>query len=280
MSVAGQGARAWNFLEHGFCAPVVERRPPEWTEALVLVREHEPVMAARRRELEQELEADGLGEAEPLRQNWRSFRPLALGREEAWSDWLAYLIETGEPQFVREVFGLVDDPARERRVERETHLPDSRRPEDCAYRSDILVEWDDQGVHLEVKVGDRCLDKTWGEARVLEEHRPERTWRHYMLLLPTQLRAFGDRARHPRLTNAPKVEPITWKDVSRALRAELKRRTSTTSWLGLAHAFLGALDQVLLRRPVLESDGAVPRWWSPALDQGQAGPDSGGEDGE
>src|SRR5207248_2293600 len=95
---------------------------------------------------------------DPLRDDWRGFRPLVVGREEAWSDWLAHLLASGNTEFLRRLFGIPELPAVAPRVSREQELlVDQADRSQGNYRSDIILQWPEPmlGIHVEVKVGIR-----------------------------------------------------------------------------------------------------------------------------
>ena len=94
---------------------------------------------------------------DPLREDWSRFRPLRLSREEDWSDWLAFLLEDsrtgrfGARLLANNVQRAADWIVRE--AQREVFA----KP----YRADIVTFFrNDEWAHIEVKVGDRELEKT------------------------------------------------------------------------------------------------------------------------
>lgn len=260
--VRSQGASAWAFLSKRFATTPKHREPPSWQGCQAVVdayaeREHYRWGVVRAElqvsELDHKLEALG---GDPLNDDWRDFRPLSLGREEAWSDWLAQLLATGNAEFLREVFGRDELPAAVPNVHRESVLVvDQSDRSRGYYRSDIIIKWSGPqlAIHLEVKVGDPHLEKTWAEARHLRRIYGG-VWHHFLLVLPNQ-KPEADRtkaAAEPPNGLGPNVTVITWEDVERELRRALLRETNPRSWRGLARVFAGALGQLQLRRPFLE----------------------------
>jgi hypothetical protein len=268
LRVSGEGAAAWAFLAEGFTAPPTPSEPSSWEGCLAITDAYEVLDCQREAILRETLQVSaldrqlaGLG-GDPLR-DWRSFRPLALGREESWSDWLAYLLEGADTEFLQRLFRISDLPKSARDVHREQELliDDTDRSKGN-YRSDILVQWSESliGVHVEVKCGDSHLEKTWAEARHLRIVHGG-TWHHFLLVLPKQKREAKQLKDQLDRKFGLSVAVITWEDVEHELRSALLRQSSPRSWCGIARGFAGALGQIMLRRRFLgrlkgETDGA------------------------
>lgn len=262
-SVARQGRGAWQFLAAGFRAP-----PPQlpsavmWARIVPLLASYQRFVDTRRARLTRELAEYGLGEREPLLLDWNSFRPLVLGREEAWSDWLAFLLGTGDHEVRSKLFDLPSLPQHPPKVRREVVIPLKERARDGNYRADVILSWGNEAIHLEVKTGDPDLEKTWGEAKLIAERDPKCTFHHFILALPEQAKAF-EATRRRQAPESRLVRFLTWEHVSRVLRTRLRGEQTATAWSCLATAFVGAIDQLLLFRPQLTDDHTLPAWWSP-----------------
>lgn len=180
---------------------------------------------------------------DPTHTPWSNFRPLRVSREEDWSDWLGFLLETSETGVTAgRLFGAVGDSllawARPRTVWRE--------PAHDGYRADLVIEWR-SGLydHVEVKVGDPHLEKTHATGAAMRSRFavPPSEWRDSILLLDDQLGAWA--AAVSASTGEPPVAVMTWVDVGAALRRGLIAEESST-WRAWAYAFVGAIEEVLL----------------------------------
>lgn len=266
-AITGQGERAWAFLSEGFVSPPRRHEPPSWEGGCALVFAHD----AWRRQILEDLRVTDLDRelaslgGDPLREDWHDFRPLALAREEGWSDWLAHLLAGGDAEFLLDLFKIRHLPTDAPEVHRErVLLVDQADRSRGNYRSDLIIEWTEPrfGIHIEVKVGDPQFAKTWDEAQKLRAtHGGE--WHHFLLVLPEQKReAERTKEAKERTTAAyPSVTVLTWEHVEGQVRAALLRPSTLPAWRGIARIFSGALGQLLLRRPVLgspegETDGA------------------------
>jgi hypothetical protein len=177
---------------------------PNWRASEAFMAAHVALTRACRRALIAQLQVVEVDRAlaahggDPLRTDWRQFRPLALGREEAWSDWLAHLVQHGDHAFLTDLFGLRGLPASPPIVAREQPLIDPSDRSQGNYRSDMILEWPErcQAIHVEIKVGDPHLAKTWDEAARLQSTHGG-TWYHFLIVLPNQLES----ARRVKETN-------------------------------------------------------------------------------
>jgi hypothetical protein len=197
-------------------------------------------VAERRRAWERWLEP--LGEISA--QDWRDFRPLRLGREEGWSDWLAHLLaRSATGQFARALLSQHPKLAGvtaygSLSVRREVQTIDGER------RADILVEWPDAAAHIEVKAGDRGFEKTFETAHLLERsYERGRAWADFILLPPSDL---GEWRAATRNGQSRLVIEVTWRDVAVALRQAMKAGGESLHWRTWAHAFCGAVEQRIL----------------------------------
>ena len=124
-------------------------------------------LAERRREWDAALrDLDLLDLRDPSAVDRTSFRVLRLEREEDWSDWLAQLIgDSKVGSFAARLFGGAPaDLFAIKQVHREV-------PSHEGWRADIIVEWKDSSyTHVEVKVGDQNLDKTFDTAVAIQKH--------------------------------------------------------------------------------------------------------------
>ena len=180
--------------------------------------------------------------------DWRSFRPLQVSREETWSDWLGWTLANGTADLRRDILGP-GLPSEAPDVERESvSLIDEGDRGKGNFRSDILLFWPGLSIHLEVKTGDPNLGKTWDEARHLLGKFPGE-WRHYLLMLPDQKEA--DFPRVAAIHVDPFVTPLDWQQVERALRRALLRGGASASWRAVARVFVGAIGHILLNRRLI-----------------------------
>ncbi len=117
---------------------------------------------------------------DPSLTDWAGFRPLSVGREEDWSDWLQHFLATSASgQFAFQLFGCegLGGPGDCRRpvVIREDSVEDRR--------ADLVIQWSSAvHTHVEVKAGDRNLAKTVETAANLEVKYPAARWTHFLLL--------------------------------------------------------------------------------------------------
>jgi hypothetical protein len=260
LNVCSQGACAWAFLSEGFVTVPKPTEPPSWEGCRPIISAHDEFDCERRVRLRAELQVSELDieladlGGDPLRDNWSGFRPLTVGREEAWSDWLAHLLITEDAAFLRGLFGIPELPVMAPLVRREQELLVNQADRSLGnYRSDIIVEWTKpmMSIHIEVKLGDPNLRKTWFEARHLQLTHGG-SWHHFLLVLPNQKRE-AERMKEemePPEGKGPCVTVITWEHVERELRRALLRQSAPRSWRGIARVFAGALGQLKLGRRV------------------------------
>lgn len=198
---------------------------------------------------------------DPCRSDWSAFRPLRLSREEDWSDWLGHLLGRSETGMLGSaLFGgeraCYRNPTN---IMREWSLPDG-------YRSDIVAELvDGTWLHVEVKIGDRSVKKTF-ETAVAIRKKIRRTpiVKDFILLLESDLELWHEEGapEGPRNGHVFEIASLTWHHVAHALRRCLLAREESISWRVWAHAFVGAIEQTLLRVPALPRTNS---WSSMAL---------------
>lgn len=208
-------------------------------------------------------------DTDPLSIDWQTAQgstgPIRLSREEDWSYGLAYLFRSGSGMLIAELL----DTARETpdSVETEAHLPGSS--ETTRYE-DILINYPDGGISIEVKIGDTNLQKTVETAALVERHHSG-DWTH-ILLLPAyqhpQLRdTFGEALTEPAagpliITATPfdnreiEVQVRHWQEISTALRAILQRNDELSPhWAASAYVLCTLIEQRILGfapRPLVE----------------------------
>ena len=179
-------------------------------------------------------------DGDPATHDWRGFRPLRLDREEDWSDWLAFLIQTATScELALTLFSrgeVTRDTYCAPVVEREVVLSERR--------ADIVIRWQSSCTHVEVKVGDQNFAKTHETAEKLEQQHATR-WSHY-ILLPSEDIAVLDKS----LAKSDKrIRTLTWDDVAVGVRRALVSSDESLRWRSFAHAFCGGVEQLLLGCP-------------------------------
>ena|ERR1035437_5943187 len=174
------------------------------------------------------------------------FRPLRLSREEDWSDWLGWLLQTSTTGVLAEtLFGsyMNCDPASlasPKDVWREEPTEDRRR------RADIVVEWKSGAfTDVEVKIWDEQLDKTFDTAKKLEALRLKGEWHHFILLNGELVPAWETVVNAP--ANDCEINLIMWRDVVQGLRRCLWEGQESLAWRVWAWTFCAAIEQKLLR---------------------------------
>jgi hypothetical protein len=200
-------------------------------------------------------------DGDPSARDWTLFLPLRREREEDWSDWLAQLIaDSTTGLFAWALLGAIE-------VQRiDSYIgPVVHREVLCeGYRADLVIEWIDASyTHIEVKVGDQDLGKTFGTAQnTAKRFGRDRTCRSdAVLLLPSQRDAWDlECNRQPEL--GERVSRLTWLDVARALRSALPHGAGESiHWRVWAHVFCGAVEQDLLGM----RSGRKAREWARSL---------------
>lgn len=180
---------------------------------------------------------------DPAREDWSTFRPLRLSREEDWSDWLGHLLERSRSgRFSARLLGGSVADSRHwavLRAEREVSAE--------GYRADLVVHFDGgEWAHVEVKVGDLSLAKTTETGAALRRRISGRPRGDYLLLPEEDVPAWEADRRDLGDAGA-RVRVLTWRDVARALRYEVQDRgAESVSWRVWALTYAGAVEQMLL----------------------------------
>ncbi|WP_224247029.1 hypothetical protein [Hyalangium gracile] len=192
---------------------------------------------------------------DPLSNDWSRFRPLRLGREEDWSDWLAHLLESSSTgAFARSL--LHPSTRGQGSVTSWQGQAGREQPTSGGHRTDIRFEPQGVSFHVEVKVGDKQFEKTFPTADQVEAEGSQ-PWVHLILLPEEDLDAwFACEGEKPRRI---KVGVLTWRDVARALREASGDEAEPLAWRVWAWSFCGALEQRLLGHPVVLPDKKSPR---------------------
>ena len=185
-------------------------------------------------------------DGDPLNTDWKKFRPLRLSREEDWSDWLAFLIENSLGWFNQSLLersGFTFEDYLKPRVEREVSSG--------GYRSDIIILWRNKHAdHLEVKIGDPDLEKTYGTSAAMRKRYGEMvtSWHDWILLLEGQIYDWQLTSEKVSSNDTYKdisIKPITWIDVAVAIRWCLYNKKESIQWRSWAFAFTGAIETTL-----------------------------------
>jgi hypothetical protein len=193
---------------------------------------------------------------DPLTTNWRAesqYEGPLRGSivEEDWSQWLAHLLRQSSGPFAHELLDTPNQPPESVRREVVFAGANSQR------RVDILVEYADQGVSIEVKQGDEHYGKT-PETAGLVEANDHRDWDHVLLLqkakLPRLERTFGDALARGeeglptvRSSESADIDVRYWQHVSRLLRRILvEGREENSHWVASAYLFITLIEQRIL----------------------------------
>jgi len=193
--------------------------------------------------------------------NWKETNPeagpLRSNQEENWSQWLAHLIRSSSGEFRKELFGekFNGSPIK---VKCEKHL---HHEEEHDRRVDIIVEFEDKAISIEVKKGDTHYEKTTDTVELTgKEYKKvgieEAKWCHY-LLLPEDKRVNLDSVRfvdskageEPQIKEGWKgIELITWREVSKSLRRALISGNETSlHWQASAFLFISLIEQKICK---------------------------------
>lgn len=202
-----------------------------------------------------DLRLEPLG-GDPSRVDWEKFRPLRLSREEDWSDWLAFLLETStEGAISKRLFAKEPDAPKSHfarpRTFRETPTADASR------RGDIVIQWASGAwSHIEVKVGDQNFDKTFETALALRaKHAGSQSWNDFILIPEESVLDWEESQERMKFVGIT-VNPLIWNDVALALRCGLWEERESLLWRAWAMSFCGAIEEKLLG---LGSDESNPR---------------------
>lgn len=187
--------------------------------------------------------------------------PLHPSNEVEWSRWLAQLIRPSA-LLPAELFGAPAD-----QVPSEVILEDQLSKQGGSFRRpDILVLYENQGVSIEVELGDENYRKTADTARLVERYYVDREWNH-TLLLPKHKKDRLEAIVGPPLTcqgNHPTiqwddprpVDVVYWRDVTEVVRSILLRGEIVDDhWAANAYLFCAVAEQQLMNfqpQPVIE----------------------------
>ena len=185
---------------------------------------------------------------DPCRTNFSDFRPLRLNREEAWSDWLAHLLQTSQTgYFASEIF---PDLAEDGVVLRAQQVIREERTE--SHRADLIVHWNGtQSTHLEVKLWDANFMKTFNTAREAHKRTPDghsRVWSDYILIPQASQDMW--RECNQRRAASSKIRELTWEQIVVALRKAVLSAKENLRWKIFGYSFCGAIEQTILAFPV------------------------------
>jgi hypothetical protein len=191
---------------------------------------------------------------DPSQHDMRTFRPLRPNREEAWSDWLAHLLQHSQSGILaRELFSphLVGWPSEHfarPTVEREQSTEDGSR------RSDVIVRWEAPArvVHVEVKIWDANFEKTFETAGKLRAAFKGAAWHDFLLLPEARVEAWNA-CLSTRPAEATHISVLTWNQVAVAMRRSLAVRDAEPIYWRTWSATLGAaVEQRILGHVPLE----------------------------
>lgn len=243
-----QGARSWSNFDDWHLSPNNAPTAPDWSAVDGMVDSFKHYCQRVQVDVSATLAKwdnllSWLG-GDPIRVDWTTFRPLRLYREEDWSDWFSFLLASSKTGVTAHYLfgqstGHPDAFAQPPRVERETSADQ--------FRGDVLIWWSDGCVtHIEIKIGDPNLRKTYDTAEHLENRfrGSNRRWMDFIVLLPLQ-RAEWD-AIELAATTKRSIHCRTWEDVSIGLRRGILSDQSIL-WKSFARAFIGAIEQTLLQ---------------------------------
>jgi len=191
---------------------------------------------------------------DPMRWDWNRFRPLRLSREEDWSDWLAFLIERSNGSFNRLFLphpDFLNADFTAPRVEREVPME--------GYRSDLIIKWvNNTADHIEVKVGDTSIEKTFGTSMAMKKKYGGkiRSWKDWILLLDFQLDSWEEVAisegGKEEFTNVI-ITPRIWMDVAISIRKCLYEKLESCLWNAWGYAFAGSIESRLYNASKIEN---------------------------
>lgn len=184
--------------------------------------------------------------------NWNKFRPLRRNREEDWSDWLAWLLETSQTGCLADSLFSKDMKCQletfiSPTVERETSLENRR--------ADIVISWKTkQMTHVEVKIWDENFDKTFETSIQLHKSVPDRDWNDFILIPNQSQEAWNEVAQKYSNNESVNVTVILWDDVARGLRRCLWHERESVFWRAWAWVFCSVIEKELLGLEKLGGD--------------------------
>lgn len=185
---------------------------------------------------------------DPSRKDWSNFRPLRLSREEDWSDWLAFLIESSNGFFIQKLLQI-----EELKGVDGNELEIFRESASENFRADLLILSKDRkvGTHIEVKVGDLNLEKTFETSLEMEKKfgGSDYKWKNYILLPESDVMHWESLKE---LKNWENIQILTWNDISKNLRDGIVNGNESILWKSWAYPVVGVIEQKLLRCKVLK----------------------------
>lgn len=205
-------------------------------------------------------QSDCVFDVDPLAADWTETNPQAgplRAQEENWSQWLAHILRSSSGDFVSTLFDDVytSPPATVRREQayHDDELHDRR--------VDIILEWPNYGLSIEVKIDDTAYEKTPQTAYLTEQHHSrDLQWRHYLLVPEAKRSAvseiFGSRldvdGDRPTITpDGTAEQPVTvvyWLEVSQGLRQDLLTDgDASPHWQASAYLLITLIEQKILQ---------------------------------
>jgi hypothetical protein len=179
--------------------------------------------------------------------DWERFRPLRLSREEDWSDWLAWLLETSTTGVLAETLfgsGTNCDSSSFRSPKKTVwrEVPTTNRER----RADIIAKWSECFItHIEVKVGDQNFEKTFDTCPLLRTKLQGKAQWLDAILIPEESRAAWKSVAEKH--RGEDVREILWTDVAHGLRKCLWRGLEPAFWQAWAWSFCCAIEARILQ---------------------------------
>jgi hypothetical protein len=207
-------------------------------------------------------ESDCPFNTDPLSADWTATSPqtgpLRVNQEENWSQWLAHLIRDSTGEWLSTLFGpRFDLSPSDVQCERPFHDEELHDR-----RVDILAEFPNYGLTIEVKIGDEDYEKTPQTAYLTEKHHPDTsTWTHYLLLPPVKRGALQDTFEN-RMTDREEHRPtiatestherdirvLYWDEVAYTLRTTLLDASEPSiHWTASAYLFTTLIEEQILQ---------------------------------
>lgn len=192
---------------------------------------------------------------DPVLRDWYRFAPLRLSREEDWSNWLAFLLETSRSGCLGAAL-TGETGARKfgvpHAVDREVSAGD--------YRTDLLIRWRDRSwCNVEVKLWDKNYRKTVDAAAAIQDRfGTAHNWSDVLLLPAIMVPDWLEVAAALPAPRTDFVHVATWSDVNVGLRRSFLEDREDVSWQAWATALCGAIEQRILGIPQFRR-GRIPR---------------------
>ncbi len=180
---------------------------------------------------------------DPSGERWDAFRPLRLSREEDWSDWLGWLLQTQPGAGVaRRLFGASKKAGVLQELRREVPVAGGDQ------RADLVLLWRHRAAsQVEVKLWDTSFGKSTATAKACEAaFRLRRPWCHYVLL-PDEMEEDWRKS-----AGTEGIDVVTWTTLVVELRRALLEPRLQGQWRVFARAYCGAIEQRILGVPSWE----------------------------